>query len=306
MTSAVQPLEDIDVDAAGPDDTQFWSVTTILKVLASRALEYWAIKRCAEDAIEYQGVWQPMLEQMGREEAIKWMCKARDRRPKYQLGADQLGTVVHKLCEMYALTGVRPDRQTIEDLIVANAKDSVRLDAEIAIVTAMIDQFDNWLQRFTPVYTAAEMAVYSRKYGYAGSLDAIFTIDNVRLLIDYKTRREPLTARGGPQLPYKETALQLAAYRHADACAVWRARRTEIFRRRYYLLSTTENGLAVPVPEVDGAGCLIITTQSCELYPVKADRSVFEFFLHTQECFRWEEDEGRRVIGDALVKEGQS
>src|SRR5580693_7667403 len=129
MTSQqLQPLPDIDVDEASPGDVQFWSVTTVLKALASRALEYWSIKRCAEDAIDNFEAWQAMLAGYGREETIKFLCKARDRRPKLTLGADQLGTCVHKLCEMYALTGEKPDRQTIEEMIIAHAAITVRLD----------------------------------------------------------------------------------------------------------------------------------------------------------------------------------
>jgi hypothetical protein len=301
----VQPLPDIDVDEAGPDDVQFWSVTTILKALASPALEYWAIRETATSAIDSQGTWKAMLDDQGKSETVKWLCGARYRRPKTTLGADQLGTVVHKLAELYALTGVKPDRETIENLIASHAAPTVDLDTEFVTVCQMLDNFDRWLQRFTPQYTAAEFAVYSEKYGYAGCLDAIFTIGGVSMLIDYKTRREPLTSKGGPQLPYGETALQLAAYRYADVAAVWRARRTEQFRRRYYLLSTAERELAPKVPDVDGGGCLIITPKSAELYPIRCDEEIHRTFLFVQEVFRWEADTSNRVVGDALIAPGE-
>jgi ATP-dependent exoDNAse (exonuclease V) beta subunit len=303
MTTAVQPLRDIDVEQASPDDRQFWSVTTIMKALHNPALEYYAIKQTAIAALDSQATWQAMLDDQGKPETVTWLCGARYRRPKITLGAEQLGTVVHRLCELYAITGVRPDRQAIEDLVRAHAAPTVDIDSELVIVNAMLDQFDGWLQRFTPEYTAAEFAVYSEEYGYAGCLDAIFTIGGVELVIDYKTRREPLTAKGGPQLPYGETALQLAAYRYADVAAVWRARRVEQYKRRYYLLSTGEREVAQSVPKVDGGGCLIITPQSAELYPVRCDEEVHTFFLNCQEVFRWEEDVSKRVVGDALTEE---
>ena len=128
----------------------------------------------------------------------------------------------------------------------------------------------------------------------------------MRLLIDYKTRREPLTAYGKEQRPYGETALQLAAYRHAEIAAVWRARRFEKQKRRLYLLSPDEKGLAPAVPEVDGGACLVITPQSCELYPIRCDQPVFEFFLYTYEAWRWLEDVSKRVIGDALLAPGEA
>jgi hypothetical protein len=299
-----QPLEVIDVAEAGEDDTHFFSVTTILKALSSPALEYWGKKQVAMEAIDKQGTWQSMLEDSGRVETIKWLCGAQWRRPKLELGADQLGTVVHKLCEIFSLTGEKPDRAFCADLIRAHAAPTVDLESEIHTVGLMLNQFDKWCDRFQPEYTAAEQPVYSYRFGYAGSLDCILTIGGVRCLCDYKTRREPLTAKGEAQTPYGETALQLAAYRHAELQGVVRPRRVEKFKRRYYLLGEKERELAQPMEPVDGAACLIITPQSCECFPMRADQEVFEFFLHTYEAWRWLEDVSKRVVGDALVAPG--
>lgn len=295
------PLPDIDVADKGAEDREFFSVTTILKALPSPALEYWAIKMCAQAAIDSHSTWQAMLEDQGRAETVKWLCGARWRRPKLELGADQLGTVTHKACEYYALSGEKPSRSWVEDLVSAHAAPTVNIDNEVNVVGHMLNQFDRWLQRFTPEYTAAEMAVYSERFGYAGCLDAILTIDGVRMLTDYKTRREPLDSKGNAQTPYGETALQLAAYRHADLAACWRARRYEKFRRRYYLLSADEKELAPKVPEVDGGMCLIITPQSCAAYPMRVDDEVFNCFLYAYEVFRWAEQTSKTVVGDELI-----
>jgi hypothetical protein len=627
--SIVRPFETVDVPEAGPNDEHFFSVTTILKALSSPALEYWAIRMCAMEAIDKQPTWQAMLEDSGRTETIKWLCGARYRRPKLELGADQLGTVVHRVCEEYALTGRKPTREWVTGLVQSHAAPTVDLDAEVNVVGRMLNQFDNWLQRFTPEYTAAEMPVYNEQFGYAGSLDAILTIGGVRLLTDYKrlardtplatptgwttvgsiqegdqvfgtdghpitvigksavmtndcyrvtfddtssivcdgghlwavqsgypfhpahhgavlttdelrrelcsrvtgqhhwqvlmpeplqlppadlpidpyvygcwlgdgtqtagviskpddelfelirgrgyhvgapignrrmtrtiyglarqlkdadlfghrvvpqiylrgsigqrldllrglmdtdgswnttrhqavfstvdkatadtvyelvvslgerplinsavahgfgkdvtvyqltwrprrhnpfslprkadktvlsegrswrrlivsieptvavptqciatdavdhcflagtqlvpthnTRREPLTSQGKVQTPYGETALQLAAYRHAELGAVFRARRYEKQRRRYYLLSNDEREMGVPVPQVDGGACLILTPESAEMYPMRCDQEIFDFFLYCFEAWRWQEDVSKRVVGDALV-----
>jgi hypothetical protein len=301
----VQPLEDLPVDEPEKDDLRFFSVTTILKALNSPALEYWAIKTTATRALDSPATISAMLEEVGRDSTINWLCKARYDRPKTKLGSDQLGTVTHKLCEEYALTGRKPDADAIESLVRSHAARTVDLDVEIDLVLKMLDQFDRWLQRFTPVYTAAEMAVFSRRYGYAGCLDAILTVGGVKLLTDYKTRREPLTAKGGPQRPYGETSLQLSAYRHADIAAIWRARRVEKNYRRYYLLNETENDMAQPIPAVDGGLCIIITPESCEAYPMNCGDEVFDYFLNTIEIFRWEEDMSKRVVGDALLAPGE-
>lgn len=299
-----QPLEVIDVEEAAEDDKHFFSVTTVLKALSSPALEYWAIKQAAMAAIDSQATWNAMLDDAGRVETIKWLCGARWRRPKLELGADQLGTVVHKLCETFAITGQKPDRDFCADLIRAHAAPTVELDSEIHVAGLMLNQFDKWCDRAQPDYTAAEQPVYSDRFGYAGSLDAILTIDGVRLLTDYKTRREPLTAKGEAQRPYGETALQLAGYRHADLQGVVRPRRVEKYKRRYYLLGDAERDLAQPMEPVDGGLCIIITPQSCEAYPVRCDQEVFDFFLYTFEAWRWLEDVSKRVIGEPLVFPG--
>ncbi len=301
MTSETQPFETPDVAEPGDQDRRFFSVTTILKALHNPALEYWAIKQAATAAIDSKATWSAMLEDQGKPETIKWLCGARYRRPKVTLGADQLGTCVHKLCEHYALTGEKPDRVFTEGLIRAHAAPTIDFDTEVNMAYGMLDQFQNWVERFQPEYTAAEMAVFSERYGYAGSLDAILTIDGVRLITDYKTRREPLDTKGNPQRPYGETALQLSAYRHADLAAVVRARRFEKGFKRYYLLNGAEKDQAEPVPPVDGGLCILLTPESCEAFPLWCDEEIFQFFLYVMEIFRWEEDVSKRVVGDPLV-----
>src|SRR5690606_2430853 len=130
-------------------------------------------------------------------------------------------------------------------------------------VRPFLDQFDRWLQRFSPVYRATEVTVYHPDLGYAGTLDALLSIgdhgspaipgtDAVEFIGDYKSTRNVEDSRGQPTKPYPEqVALQLAAYRWAKYAAVWRPRRHERFRRRYYLLSPAERAMAQPVPRVD-------------------------------------------------------
>jgi hypothetical protein len=298
------PYQTIDVPEAGPDDQHYFSVTTILKALSSPALEYWSQKRVAQDAIDRQATWNAMLTEEGRVETVKWLCKARYRSPKLELASEKLGTVVHRVCEEYALSGQKPSREWVADLVRAYGSPTIELDAELEVIARMLGQFDRWLDRFQPSYEAAEMPVFNQQFKYAGSLDAILVLDGVRLIVDYKSRREPLDSRGNAQRPYAETALQLAAYRHAELAAWFKARRVEKFQRRYYLLSGDEKVLAKPMPQVAGGLCLVITTQSCEAFPVKCDQEVFDFFLYCFESWRWLEDVSKRVIGDALVAPG--
>jgi ATP-dependent exoDNAse (exonuclease V) beta subunit len=291
----------LDVDKPDQDDLTLWSVTTIIGALDKPALLYWSAEMAAIAAVDNQSTWQAMLEDRGRDETIKWIRDARNRRPKNRLSAAELGTVTHKVCEQYALSGSQPTADDITDLIRSIGSAQTDITAEALTVVAMLEQFDRWLQRFTPSYQATEVTVYSPEYGYAGTLDAMLTIDGVRFITDYKTSREPYDSRGKPRAPYPEqVGLQLGAYRHADMAAVWRPRRYEKQFRRYYALSAAEQALAVPVPEVDTGLVIHITPEACDAYPIICDEEVHAAFLYCLECFRWLNETSKTVMGQPL------
>lgn len=294
-----QPAED--VAKPEPDDLTLWSVTTIISALDKPALLYWAAQQTAEAAIDNVGTWRAMLEERGRGETVKWLRDARFRRPKNTLSSADLGTLVHALCESYALTGHRPDTDEIAAAVQHAGTKDTDIKHETNTATAMLNQFDGWLQRFTPSYQATEVAVYHPDYGYAGQSDGFLEIGGVRFIIDYKTSRDTYDSQGKLKTPYPEqVGLQLAAYRHATHAAVWRPRRAEKFRRRYYLLSAAEREMAVPVPEVDTGLVIQISPESCEAYPIRCDEEVHHAFLYCQECFRWVQDDSKTVMGEAL------
>lgn len=292
-----------DIAKPADDDLQLWSVTTIIGVLDKPALLYWAAEQTAAAAIDNLATWQAMLDDRGRVEAIKWLRDARFRMPKTYLSASSLGTVVHKVCETYALSGTRPTKEYVTELIVNAGGPQVDFDAEVNVVRRMLNQFDGWLQRFTPSYQATEVTVYSPTYGYAGQSDGFLTIDGVRFIIDYKTSREPYDSQGKPKTPYPEqVGLQLAFYRWAEFAAVWRPRRYEKWRRRYYALSTAERELAVRVPEVDTGLVIQITPEACEAYPIRCDEEVHTAALYTIEAFRWVNETSKTVLGRPLER----
>jgi hypothetical protein len=276
------------------DDLQLWSVTTILGVLDKPALLYWAAEQSALAALHNEATWRGMLADddptcdhtaASRCPAVKWLRDARFRKPKGMRSATELGTLVHLACEEYALTGTRPE-----------VDDEVR---------PFLDRFDGWLSRFGPAYQAVETAVYHSELGYAGTADAFLTIDGVRYIADYKTSRNAVDAQGNPTTPYPEqVAPQLAAYRWAKHAAIWRPRRTEKFRRRYYLLSPDERAMAVPVPEVDTGLVIHITPESCEAFPIVCDEPVFEAYLAAQDAARWVFQDSKRVMSEPLVPSG--
>ena len=294
-------LAAVDVDKPADTDLTLWSVTTIIGALDKPALLYWSAEQTAIAAIDEQPIWQAMLNGRGRGDTVKYLRDARFRRRPTMLSATDLGTVTHSCCETYALTGTKPTREEVADRVHTAGGDDIDIDAETRTVGLMLNQFDQWLQRFTPSYQATEVCVYHPEYGYAGQTDGFLTIDNFRAILDYKTSREPLDSQGKPRKPYPEqVGLQLAAYRYAQFAAVWRPRRYEQFRRRYYLLGPAEQHLAVPVPQVDGGLCIQITPESCEAYPIRCDEEAHTAFLYTLECFRWVQQTSKTVMGQPL------
>ena len=274
----------------GADDLQLWSVTTILGALDKPALLYWAAEQSALAAVHNEATWRGMLADDDPDcrhtdaatcPALKWLRDARFRKPKGMRSATELGTMVHEACEQYALTGTRPE-----------------VDPE---VRPFLDRFDDWLGRFGPTYQATEVAVFHPELGYAGTADGFLSLDGVRYIFDIKSSRKSLDSQGKPSTPYPEqVGLQLAAYRWAKYAAVWRPRRAEKMRRRYYLLGPDERAMAVPVPEVDTGLVIHITPDRCEAFPIVCDEGVFEAYLAVQDAARWLFQDSKRVMSEPL------
>ncbi len=278
----------ITVAKAAPEDTRYWSVTTIIKALNSSgdALLYWSAEQAALAACDIAKSLPSRIEEEGKETVVKYLRDAFRRGRKGERTAAELGTAVHAACETYALTGSRPE-----------------VDEE---VLPFIIQFEKWCQKFQPVYTAAEMQVYSDSYGYAGTCDAILSLEGQALIIDYKTSRKSFDSQGKTTKPYPEVGLQLSAYRYADYVATWQARRYEAYSRRYYLCNEDERSLGVPVPAVSGGLVIHITPEHCDAYPVRCDEEIYERFLFAIEAAKWVNEISKTVIGPQLEGGGKN
>lgn len=281
----VKAPEPLDVPKPDAEDERFYSTTTIIGCLDKPALLYWAAEQTALAAVAAAGSLPQRIEEEGTEPVVKWLRDARFRGVRGQRTAAELGTACHEAFEQYALSGTRPE-----------------VDEE---VLPYLDQFDAWLQKWQPEYLAAELAVYNRTYGYAGSCDAFVKIQGEPLITDYKSTRKSLDARGKETGPYPEVGLQLSSYRYAELAATWRARRYEKFKRRYYLLSPDEIEMGVPVPAVTGGLCIHVTPEHCHAYVVRCDREVFESFLYLIEAFRYTNEMSKTIIGQRLVHESE-
>lgn len=280
VTLLGQPPEDVKKPDA--DDVRCWSVTTLIGCLEKPALVYWSAEQTARAAVDQYAAWTAIAKSAGKDEAVKWLTGARFRTPEGERTAADLGTAVHAAIEEYTLTSVRPD-----------------VDDEVA---PFLVQFDQWAQIWQPEYIASEVTVYSPDAGYAGTCDGFMVLDGVPVIFDYKTSKKSWDKQNKPTGPYPEVGLQLAAYRYAELAAVWRPRRFEQFRRRYYLLSDAERAAAAPVPTVDGGVVIHITPEHCTAYAVRCDEEIFERYLFVVEAARWQFETSKTVIGAPLVK----
>lgn len=288
-----QPPVDISSDEVAPEDVRHWSVTEILKAVGDPGgLIHWSAQETAKAATRSRKTWMAMEEEQGTKAAEDWLAGARYRKPKGQISDADFGKRLHELLEIWALTGERP----------VPTLDQFGLPDDVDNAQRCLDQFDRWLNDFQPEFLATEAAVFSPTYGYAGTMDAAARIQQVRFAIDYKSSRKSFDARGNPTKPYPDSvALQLAAYAKAELLATWRARRTEVIRKRYYLLNETERALAVPVPEVDAGLAIHITPEHCDAYPIAKLDQAHEYFLHAIDIARWIYQDSKTVMGGVLV-----
>lgn len=273
-----------EVTRPNDDDLRLWSVTTLIGCLDKPALVPWAALKTAQAAVHDLAKWTSRLDHEGEASAIDYLKNARFRGKRWERSATELGTAVHKACEHAAIHG----RFNPADVA----------DEELA---PFLRQYGRFLSDFQPEYIAAEVTVFNPTFHYAGTCDAFLRIDGVNYIVDYKTSRESDDARGNPKGPYPEVALQLAAYRYAELAAVWRARQSEVYKRRYYLLNENERALAVPVPEVDHGLVIYLTPDRYALHPVRCDAEIFDLFLAVVDAARFVLDVGKTVIGQPLI-----
>lgn len=276
----VQLFPDKTVARALPNEQRLWSVTTILKALASPGLDYWGKEQVAKAFIASAGSLQQRIAEEGEEEVIKWGLKAPYRKPIGQRSAADYGTDLHAIIEHVAVYGKYPE-----------------FDDELA---PAVEQLDRWLQRAQPEFLAAEMPCYNLTSGYAGTCDGMMKLQGVPLIWDLKTSKETYDRQGKHRAPYPEAGLQLSAYRHAEYAVPVRPRRWEERSRRYYLFGDPEKDLAIDMPPVDGGMVLHLTPGHCNAHWMRCDEEIFECFQYVLEVCRWENDVSKTVVGDII------
>lgn len=211
------------VDATG---AKIPGVTTILgDGLPKPALIHWAANVTAEYAVNN---WDD-LEGMKVADRLKILKGARYAEKD---AAAKRGTEVHTLAERL----VQGHEVTVPDELAGHVESYLRF-------------LDDW----NPTPVLVEATVYSRPYGYAGTLDLVADLcDGRRWLLDVKTTRSGV---------YGENALQLAAYRYAD---------------RYL----DADGHPQDMPDVDVCGVIWVRADGYDLVPVQADHAALTAFRH--------------------------
>lgn len=216
------------------------SVTTIIGVVdKSGPLIGWAKRTTAEAAVDNAASIPGWVNLAGRDGAISLLTKAatvqRDR-------AADAGTAVHAYAE------------------AISRGQAIEVPEDYAPFVAV---YRRWIADFSPHFLAAEEMVCSLKYHYAGTLDAICTLAGETWLLDYKT------AKG----VYPETALQLAAYAHAEFIG-----RPGVARK-------------FAIPKIAQYGVLHLRPEGYELVPFSVSSDTFKAFLAAKALYEWRQAE---------------
>lgn len=207
-------------------------VTTALsKGLPKPALMNWAAKCVAEEAVNLDHDTREELRKQGPQVLIDYLKKAHIR---IRDTAAVRGTKVHNIAEKL-IKGYEVD---VPEELVGHVDSALKF-------------LKDWKVR--PLLT--ERTVGSYQWGFAGTFDLIGELpDGRRVLFDWKT---------GASGIWPETALQLAAYRYADA----------------YL---APDGTEIPMKEVGITECkaVWIRADGYDVIPLVTDGAVFKAFLH--------------------------
>jgi hypothetical protein len=145
-------------------------------------------------------------------------------------------------------------------------------DALVGHVDACLAFLSDWNVR----EVAVEAMIVNRQWRYAGTLDLLgYLGDDERLtVVDWKT---------GASGIWPETALQLAAYAHAD----------EILG---------PDGTPLELPGPIARGCAVwLRADGYDAYPVDISADTFRSFLYAQQVARFRALPRDATIGDALV-----
>ncbi|MDH4159265.1 MAG: hypothetical protein OEV62_03335 [Actinomycetota bacterium] len=260
------------------DELRLYSVTSMMKLAMGNgdALLNWAVNTTAEAAYDRHNILHQFIQDGDRDGAVKWL---KDQRWAKTGAAAARGTELHKAAEKLAL-GQQPD-----------------IPDEHA---GYLEQYERFLSEHQPQFHMAEAPVYNPAAGYAGTLDAVLTIDGQTVVADIKTTpHAPDSGRSRP--PYPEVALQLCMYRRATDVGVL-AEQRYASGKRYYLFNPDQHH--EPMPDTDGAVCIVVSPFDYMVVPVRTDELVWRYCRHMIEMARWSVSVSKTVLGPPITAKG--
>jgi hypothetical protein len=216
---------------------QYPSVTAILAGgIPKPFMPRWAAKAAAEYAISHLDHLRLLPPGQAIREVKQAPWATRD-------AAVDLGDLIHAAVEAHATSHPRPQLPQQAEPYLAG--------------------FDRFLADHKPVFLAAEQTVYSRRYGYAGTFDALATLpDRGLTLLDVKTGNRV----------YSEVCLQLAAYAAAD------------------FIGQPDTSTEQPLLTIEAGAVLHLRPAGYQLLPVPIGWAVLEAFLAALAVFRFTTD----------------
>lgn len=222
------------------------SVTTILGVLDKPALPRWAALEVATYAVTHADSWRDLPPR----DAVELLKKAPWGKTK---NAADAGTDAHAYCEALLRGTANPiPQQDMFSPLYGKALENVA-----ALVAAV-----------KPQPLAIEATAWSNGFGYAGTFDGLHIIDGQVTLVDLKTSKDV----------YPDYALQLAAYRFADAIV-------------------TPDGDDLVMPEIQRCQIWHAPKEGAwSVVDVRADHDEFAAFRAALEVWKWKQDHAPNVL----------
>lgn len=236
---------------AGQD---FVSVTTAIKNgVAKPALVDWAARTIANIAVKAQDWDSGSPNKIETDYLLSNFEETR-------MSSSVTGNIVHEIAERIA-KGEVIDPETLDDS-----------------VKPFVTAFMEFISDFKPKFIESEAFVASRKYGYAGTLDAIVEMNGETYVLDIKTGKNI----------YPEVGLQLSAYARAD------------FIGRV-------DGSESPLPLLHSKRALVLHLRpgKYRLISCRIDDEVFDSFLAALDINNYEINLKHFIIGNKLTAEAK-
>ena len=265
MTSPIHAISTPDgryYTIPGYEDIAFRSVTNAVGIMSKPALMKAYANRAAHRAVDYSLTVASIEMVEGTDAAVKWIASAM---PEYAAQAAALGSAVHFACEHYREHVIELDGYEVAfddwltDSLVPYAGKMGKPEAKaIEHIRKHVIQYRRALDEQGITILDRERTVFSVKWAYAGTLDAIVRVRDNNYVMDIKT--------GG--IYGDSLSLQLAAYRHAP--------------RMVTSGTTCEREVAI-----HGGCALQLKPRSYKFHFVRCDNVAFEHFLAAMRLCEW-------------------